>query len=333
MANLRTFYACQAVAVAAREPDSSTGLYTSRTRDYQYMHGIQSVGINSTFETDNVFELGQIDIYDSVLNVPQVEITIEKALDGYTTPFGYICNSTTNSEKTLAKTSKHRADVKFGLYADSGNAGSAPPIVTMECTGMYVTNVTYTFPVDGNCTESVTLVGNYKAFSTSANSGITIPNDVSNPNANPNDKPNWTADNRMIRRQDIVYTGPGSNKAQTVTVTLNLNREDVFEFGKRIPYAKIATFPIEVTTEVQSLLVDDNTDTSAFTEATVVNPDKDQTISVSGGVLKIDLGSKNFLASVNQTGGDAGGGNATITRSYTTYNFMTVIDDGATGNS
>ena len=38
-----------------------------------------------------------------------------------------------------------------------------------------------------------------------------------------------------------------------------------------------------------------------------------------------DLGTKSRLSSVNYTGGDAGGGNSTITYSYSTYNSLTVF--------
>jgi hypothetical protein len=39
---------------------------------------------------------------------------------------------------------------------------------------------------------------------------------------------------------------------------------------------------------------------------------------------RFDLGTKNRLSSVNYTGGDAGGGNATTTYSFSTYNDLTV---------
>ena len=40
---------------------------------------------------------------------------------------------------------------------------------------------------------------------------------------------------------------------------------------------------------------------------------------------RIFLGDKNKLASVNYGGGDAGGGNVTVTYSYTTFNDFTVL--------
>jgi len=323
MANLRTFYACQAVGIGAREPDA-TGNYPTITRPVKYMHGIQSVGINSTFDVENVFELGQLEIYDSVLNIPQVEITIEKALDGYVTPYSYI-----SSGQALATASKFRADAHFVVYADTGNAANGGGLFNILCTGMYVNNVTYTFPVEGNCTESITLVGNIKKLGTASMAGV--PASVSNGSDPADDGPPDTANyatgsGRMVRRQDVTVTAPGSAKAQSVTLTLNLGREDVFEFGQRIPYAKIATYPIEVTAEIQSLLTENNDDDAEFDDSTVFLPVRDQSITVTAGNVTVNLGSGCYLSAINQTGGDATGGNATISRSFTTYNFFSVTD-------
>jgi len=38
-----------------------------------------------------------------------------------------------------------------------------------------------------------------------------------------------------------------------------------------------------------------------------------------------DLGDENRLSSVNYTGGDAGGGNVSITYSFSTYNDLTIL--------
>jgi hypothetical protein len=40
---------------------------------------------------------------------------------------------------------------------------------------------------------------------------------------------------------------------------------------------------------------------------------------------RIFLGTKNKLASINYGGGDAGGGNVSVTYSYTTFNDLTVV--------
>src|SRR4051794_11947433 len=46
------------------------------------MHGVQSAGITTNFNLDFVFEWGQLAIYDTVEQTPDVEITAEKVLDG-----------------------------------------------------------------------------------------------------------------------------------------------------------------------------------------------------------------------------------------------------------
>jgi hypothetical protein len=332
MSNIRTFYACQAVAVCPIIENS--GSYTSGT--YNYMRGVQSVGLNSSFDFENLFELGQLEIYDAVLNVPEIEITIEKVLDGYKTVYGLL-----SSGQPLSQASKHRAAVKFALYPDTQNASSSGYVRLVECTGMYISNVTYTIPVDGNITESVTLVGNHKQWYTSG-SGFGVPVSISNGSGLPDDHPankigSEAAASGIFRRQHVVYNGPGKDKAQNVTLTLNLAREDVFEFGKRIPYAKIATYPIEATVEIESLAVSGNYDDVSFTEETSLLPDKDKGIEViissphnsaGTGNFMINTGSGNFLTSITHTGGDATGGNATVTRSYTSYNVWNVLDSG-----
>lgn len=314
MANLRTFYACQAINVARLEPDENNSYSAAQQGAvYEFIHGVQSVGINSSFDFENIFELGQLEIYDAVLNIPEVEITVEKVLDAHPTVYSLISNG-----DELKDASKNRASVKFAIYKDTENAGQSTPLNTITCTGMYVSNVTYTFPVDGNPTESVTLVGNSKSISTDT---LSIPSGIVNGATTPDDEP---LGGRVLRRQDVTYTGPGSTKAQNVTISIDLAREDIFEFGARLPYARIATYPIEVTAEVESLAIEDSFDNVVFNETTDQLPEENQSISVDCGGLSIDLGSKCFLTSIAHGGGDATGGNATVTRSYTTYNTFTV---------
>jgi hypothetical protein len=43
----------------------------------------------------------------------------------------------------------------------------------------------------------------------------------------------------------------------------------------------------------------------------------------------IDLGHKNKLQSVNYTGGDTGGGNVTITYSYSNFNDLVVVHNSS----
>ena len=71
--NQRIFYACQAVAITGRG-----GALTPAS----VVKGMQSVGMSSTYTLDQVFELGQIEIYENIEEVADVEVTLEKVLDG-----------------------------------------------------------------------------------------------------------------------------------------------------------------------------------------------------------------------------------------------------------
>jgi len=56
---------------------------------------------------------------------------------------------------------------------------------------------------------------------------------------------------------------------------------------------------------------------------------EDRTITIETcDTTRIELGNKCRLSAVNYGGGDAGGGNATVTYSFTTYNDFTVTHAG-----
>lgn len=317
MANDRTFYACQAVAVAIQTPNETTGLYEEPADNaYQFLHGVQTIGLNTSFDLDNVFELGQLEIYDTILKIPQIEITLEKALDNHPSLYTLAAPN-----QDLLLDSKNRVCVKFAIYKDTENAGVSTPLHTVKCTGMYVNNVSYQFPVDGQLTESVTLVGNHKAWSNSTLNGI--PAAITDGDAATADEP---LGGHVLTRKDVTsMTLPnGSSKVQSITLSVDLGREDLLQLGQKAPYARIPNYPVEVTAEVE-YLVDENTmETVAFDQDTNDLPVQNQAISVGAGYYTVDLGNKCYLKSVTYGGGDASGGNATVKYSYSTYNTFNV---------
>ena len=71
MAN-RIYFANQQVAF---KPDGSTS--------WNVAHGVQSVAVTTTFNLEQAFEIGQLSIYENIEGTPDVEVTLEKVLDGY----------------------------------------------------------------------------------------------------------------------------------------------------------------------------------------------------------------------------------------------------------
>ena len=63
MAQTRIFYATQAVEI-----------------DGNVMHGVQSVGLDTTFNLEQAFELGQLSLYENIEGIPDISMTIQKVL-------------------------------------------------------------------------------------------------------------------------------------------------------------------------------------------------------------------------------------------------------------
>mgnify|MGYP003645649748 CR=1 FL=1 len=114
------------------------------------------------------------------------------------------------------------------------------------------------------------------------------------------------------------------------------------ELGRRTPYFRAPGFPIEVTCEIEAIAI--SGDFVAAYEAgdpalfeTKNSGDNTQEEQISLRLLDgtyFDLGKKNRLSSVSYGGGDAAGGNVSITYSYTNFNELDVLhpEDNLSGS-
>lgn len=359
--NNRIFYACQGVAIANH--GTASGSYSVGNM----VHGLQSVGMTTNFNLEQAFELGQIEIYENIEGTPDVEVTLEKVLDGY--PLIYLMASTgvtgTNASGLPAR-SKERCDLRLGIFDEAENnigsadANSGKSEVEVYCSGMYISSVSYTIPVDGNATESVTLVGNNKTWLTG--SIVAISNTMAN-EFDGSDSPlalgvAGSASGGVQRREDVILGSsilPVSIKGvngsavgngitggvplvhlQSFSCSTDFSREDVLELGRKTPYYRPAGFPIEVTCEIEAITTSgdfvsayEDGDASLFTTTASGNNTQEERISLYlRGGMRFDLGSKNRLSSVSYGGGDAGGGNVSCTYSYNNFNEFDVYQVG-----
>tara|TARA_B100000497_G_scaffold80619_1_gene89921 strand:- start:99 stop:1262 length:1164 start_codon:yes stop_codon:yes gene_type:complete len=380
MANTRVYYATQAVGITPRNPGNKKGT------NQQFPKGLQSVGVTTNFNLEQVFQLGQLEIFDNVENVPDVEVSLQKIADGSKFLYPICVEGTGVTEagqgsafkKEIGEVSTNRCNVELRIYKDTSTdvfnqndiGGAASTAYgTVTCSGMYLSSIAYTIPVEGFITEDVTLVGNSKIYSnntgagageggsTSADGGKTLsPHKIgrrinlSDQSVLPTGTPdgNKDADGGIMGAIAINQRDDGKGGRpylQNINVSMDLGREAVFELGKFAPYARYATFPIEVSSEFEVLAEShdqvqarDFDDVAACSTTQIKNLD-DQTIKLvicGSGVddnYIIDLGEKNKLTSVNFSGGDTGGGNATITYSYQTFNKFTVDASGSFENT
>lgn len=345
MANRRLFYAVEAVGIAPLGSATHTAV-----------KGCQSVGITTTFNLEQVFELGQIAIYENIENIPDVEVTLEKTLDG--SPPIYTLATQGSPTATLAGRANGKCHVALSLFSDMQDSASGTPITQCGMSGMAVSSLSYTFPVDGNFTENVTLVGNDKVW---LFNGFTFTGGFTNtdtpiglggvnrredllfePTVDDLDANGQVADpNATILPRDIPGISPsGTNnrdsngrylaKVQNITVSTDLGREELFELGNKAPYDRYINFPVEVTTEIEIIAL--SGDLVSATEEGVAgggNNTLDQSIRIATREgLRLNLGTKNRMQSSNIGGGDAGGGNATCTFSYRNFSNLTVQHSG-----
>lgn len=353
-ANNRIYYASQAVLL---EPQNSDGSATYG--DWLAPQGLQSVGMTTNFSLQQVFQLGQLDLYDNFENVPDVQVTINKVLDGTPPLFLIVMNGDggwlSANDKELAEIVNNRVNFRLGIYADSVTAATGNATHHVDCSGMYLSAFTYTFPVEGNATEEITLVGNNKVWGSGAtfemaefdpDSGKypTAPSTIRRMNVNIAESalPLATGNTLASKKGAIpVPSGRNLNRPylQNISISANLGRDSILELGAMAPYFRYVNFPLEITSEFQVVASDgDRVDAKDFSNVSGCGQDYNnlayQPVKVvlcgsgTGDKLTIDLGTKNKLTSVNYTGGDTGGGNATITYSYQTFNKFKMNAEG-----
>jgi hypothetical protein len=434
MPNSRVFWAIEQVAIKANSAPPTGAVAPFNSRRYitgalasgvnevgnlwEAPRGMQSCGMSTTFNLEEVFQLGQIEVYEYSERQPDIEVTLSKAIDG-SKPLFFMVTDPTQGNDIVARTANYKVDLALQIYPDTRFRATGKPISICTPSGMVVSSVSYSYPVDGFVTEDVTLVGNDKIWGTlNPISGITAGNGGSepivifpddqvgqNPNApeglpsgvfghdgltsalveggaqeiaGPPDKFGVIVVGSGIQRREEVdirrsilprdipgcteptisginaayvnggfgAQGPGTASAsdqlianantdyiaehlQTITVSVDLSRDDIFELGSKRPYAKVPAFPVEVTASFEVITAQgDMVDAKAGID---YGPDNTQAANpiiirtIDG--MQVDLGDSNRLTSTEMGGGEAGGDNMTVTYNYQSFNVFNVSHD------
>ncbi len=344
--NDRIYYACQAVVIVPTGGDPSAG-GTSIVR------GLQSIGMNSNFTLEQVFEIGQLEIYENIEDVADIEVTLEKVIDGDKLIYNLATDGACKTD--LAAAAKARSDVYLAIFPDDQSNATGVPLNVCWNSGMYVSSVSYNYSVDGNATESVTLVGNDRFWNdqvsldgaTTANSKFA--DDTTDGEFAGSEAPN----SGVVRRRNVnvagsslpvlveSQVGDGSGAAndqggafhvQSIAVSADFGQENINELGRYGPYAKYATFPIEVTSEFEVIATSGDLKSVSGVDINLTEGTNNQgetiIIKDDAGTI-LNLGTKNKLSSVSYSGGDTGGGNATVSYSYSNFNSLLVDDSSA----
>ena len=375
--NKRVFYATQAVAVgdnaATNVIDSwSGGNVIDGSGKVMIAHGIQSIGVSTNFNLEQIFELGQLAVYEFYEDLPEIEITLEKVLDGYS--LMYHCGTVSATSPTLVGRSDAKADIRMAIGLDKGSYmanGINSGIAELYCSGMYITNVSYSLGTDGNFTESTTFVGNDKKWLLETDGDTTglLLLDSNGTLTGVFDSTVFGADtpagaqNSVLRRQNVVIgnqgvtygtgvfktqvpdilegglsgalpnsvyiTETGGPFLQSLSMSVDLAREDINQLGVKSPYHRYVNFPVDVTCDLEVMATaGDNVDAVSTGVSNGKNLSNHGIMIVLDDSTVFQLGRKNKLSSISYGGGDAGGGSATITYSFINSNEFAVLHSG-----
>jgi hypothetical protein len=317
MANNRVFWAIQAVKVFD-----------------DVVHGVQSATTETSFALEQLFELGQTETYQNIEGLPEVSMTVERVLDGYDLLYE-LCTQNATSGTLLAKTNE-ACDVTMLVYPDDQENAEGTAAVSVFFSGMYISSLSYTFPVEGNATENITLVGNDSVWASGVGS-------ASITGVFGSDEP--LASEGVMRRQHVDMDAstwptiiPGINGSgknvdtagvfaahiQDVTVTVNLGREDLLELGRRKPYYRFVNFPVQVETTINITAGGDRPGHMIDVDSNEDNLTDETILVVLADGTSVDCGSRNKLQSVSTSGGDTGGGVKTIAYSFQNSNYLVI---------
>ena len=328
MANKRVHYAVKAVGVA---PLGGT--------TYTPIHGLQSVGIDTNFNLERILEIGQSADYENKEEVPEITVNMNKVLDGY--PPVYLLATQGSAAATLIGRSNAQCQVALSIFEDDDESATGTPQTSVHMSGMFVNSLNYSFPVQGNCTEEVSMVGNSKVWKTSSFqfSGTIFSTNADQPLA-------ITGSGGVQRRQHVIFGGAtdtilppdvagisssGTNNAvsstenasavQNIRIRADLGRQELRELGRKGPYHRYMNIPVDVTTEIE-IISKTGDMVNAITESDNLVNRSIRVKLLDGSVF--DLGSRNKLTSVTMGGGDTGGGNDTCTYTFRNSNTLTV---------
>lgn len=378
MANKRVFYAIEQILIAPATSSSPANTFTSFNGTH-VVHGGQQAGCKTDFRLEQIFELGQLAIYENIENIPNIEMTLERVLDGYPLAW-HLATSTGSTSPSLIGRSNAKAMVAMSIFPDTQDNSSGTAVAAMMLSGAYVSALSYTFPVNGQSTESLTLVcnnkvwyspGGHRGSGPGALSGLFDGTNFSLPDApvgiggvNRREDFLWStgvpsggsySTNQSFGTDtngvsvfahtsnipvQIIGNASGLNlrdsndnslaHIQSIKVSSNFGREELFELGRRSPFHRFVKFPTEVTTEFE--VMSQSGDAIEALEDGVFgdgNNLRNESIRVAMREgTRINTGLKNKLQSVNLGGGDTGGSNQNLTYSYTTFNDFTVLHTG-----
>jgi len=341
MPNNRIYWAHQAFGLA---PLGST--------TFTPIRGLQTAGVDLSFNLEDILQIGMIDAYEIKEDVPEVEITLEKILDGNALIYHLATPGVTSPD--FAARQNQRCTLAMSVFGDTSNSASGVPLKEIQASGLYYSSLSYSFTADGTFTESVSLVGNNLSVKTSGFDftgtifdNTEVPLATSSGLGGVQRRQNfiWASDevtldaNGQVAATDATILPPdvygisssGTNDktgdqygahVTSITVNMDVSRQGINELGRLGPYYRYASVPAEVTTEIEFISTDVHSITADENSSSNLT-NRSIRIKTEEGTF-LNLGTKNKLTRVSVSGGGTDGSNQTVTLSYRNVNNLSV---------
>jgi hypothetical protein len=277
--NQRLYYALLEVAFAA-----------DGTNAYTVAHGVQSCGITTAFNLEYFFELGQLQIYQTVENLPDISVNMEKVMDGY--PLLWHLATYPATDPSLFGRSNQKCQVGMSIFSQNSSVASGTPLKEVAMSGLYPNSWAFSVPVQGPVTETLGLIGNNKVWRNDQVLGNSILSGIFS--STMNDVPlnfNVASGQGIQHRWNVVMVPPVGNAfttdvngavtavcsvfpndiygisasglnpvnadgsyavpLQSVSISADLGRTPIYELGRKSPFIRYVNPQIEVRTEYE----------------------------------------------------------------------------------
>jgi len=281
----RIFHACLGVAPCNETP----------------MGGVISAALSISRSINNIMSAGSKSPTISYPSAPSVELTVTKYYGGFIN-FKTAAGVITPISMDVMLGDETELDANDLIFLKGSTA------TTLRCKNMFLNNISYKFAVDG-------------AFTTTLKYGGWIISNCTNSN-NFSASLTGTVPNRRNYSIGIPADIGGfpSSALTSISIEDSISRQYVLEFASRANYAAYITLPIKSSVSLEGLasssldgytLQDISTACNNF-----VDDKKNFKIVTCGGVASTyNLGNAS-LVSLGYSGGDASGGNMTVSASF-----------------
>lgn len=304
----RIFYALQNVLVAGTP-----------------LKGVQTVGASSTTNLESFSAFGSLAAH-TILQDMDLELTVESALgDGWNSALNLLGYTTFSAD--FFDTAN---DITIQYLTSTGT------MVAIKLNAV-LTSYQVQMGTDGPATESLTFQNAGTAVFTTGTGGSAL--GVSSENiCDVITRPNFTSFNEYYRAnccsEDAAVSTPVTNLL-SFSASMDAGNEKINVLGQSMPFGKFATFPIETSMEIERHLDPSTASMDSFNSGTIsgnslVDACYNPTAILGGHTYSLN-GAR--LASISRSGGDVGGGNVSISQSYTGYNDFGYSNGGVTTTS